>query len=92
MYSSPHHAEPTTPNVKGNPMANQIVCPHCNKTITNNAIIDDAEAGKGMDTRSILCDCGERITYWQITAQLRDQRTIGRRFQKWVRAFSNSRS
>jgi hypothetical protein len=70
-------------------MANQIVCPHCKKTIANNEVIDDAESGKGLDTRSIVCDCGERITYWQITAQLREQRTLTRRLQKWVQSFSH---
>jgi hypothetical protein len=73
-------------------MANQIVCPHCQKVITNNEIIDDAENGKWPDTRSIVCDCGEKITYWQISTQLREQRTLGRRFQKWVHSFSQGRS
>jgi len=71
-------------------MENQIVCPHCHKTITHNSIIDDASKGEGSDTQSIICDCGERITYWHITAQLRDQKKIGRRFQNWVRTLSHS--
>jgi hypothetical protein len=33
----------------------------------------------------------ERITYWQITAQLRGQKTISRKFQNWVRTLSHSR-
>jgi len=72
-------------------MENQIVCPHCKKTIANNSIIDDAAKGEGLGSRSFNCDCGERITYWQIAAQLRDQKTISRRFQKWVGALSHSR-
>jgi len=71
-------------------MENQIVCPHCNKTISNNPIIDDAAKGLGAASQSILCDCGERISYWQITAQLRDQKTISRRFKHWVGTFSHS--
>jgi hypothetical protein len=71
-------------------MENQIVCPHCKKTISNNSVIDDAAKGTGSDTQSILCDCGEKITYWQITAQLRDQKRIGRRLQNWIRTFSQS--
>jgi len=73
-------------------MENQIVCPHCKKTITNNPIIDDAVKGEGSDTQFILCDCGEKITYWQITAQLRNQKKFGQRFQNWVRTLSHSRA
>jgi hypothetical protein len=71
-------------------MENQIVCPHCKKTIANNSVIDDAAKGTGSDTQSIRCDCGEKITYWQITAQLRDQKTLGRRLQNWIRTLSHS--
>jgi RNase P subunit RPR2 len=61
----------------------RIVCPKCRKLLMNNTTIEDAIKGDGDNTQSILCDCGEKITYWQITAQLRDQKTIGRRFQNW---------
>lgn len=71
-------------------MGNQIVCPHCKKTIANNSIIDDAARDEGSTTQAIICDCGEKITYWQITAQLRDQKTIGWRFHNWVRSLSHS--
>ncbi len=69
-------------------MVNQIVCSHCKKTITNNSVIEDAAKGTGKDTQSIVCDCGERITYWQITAQLRNQQKIGSRFQNWIQSLS----
>jgi hypothetical protein len=72
-------------------MENQIVCPHCKKTISNNSIIDDAAKGEGSAAQSFNCDCGERITYWQITAQLREQKKIGRRFKNWVRDLSPNR-
>ena len=73
-------------------MENQIVCAHCKKTISNNSVIDDAAKGTGTDTQSILCDCGEKITYWQITAQLRDQKTLGWRLQNWIRTLSHSQA
>jgi hypothetical protein len=73
-------------------MENQIVCPHCKKTLSNSSIIDDAAIGEGSDTQSMMCDCGERITYWQITAQLRDQKTMGRKLQNWIRTLSHSRA
>ena len=64
-------------------MENQIVCPHCKKIISDNVIIEDAANNEGTSDRSVICECGERITYWQITAQLREQKTISRRFQNW---------
>jgi hypothetical protein len=77
--------------MKGKNMNNQAACPKCKKIFANNSIVDDAAKGIGSDTQSIICDCGERITYWQITAQLRDQKKMGRRFQNWVRNLSSSR-
>jgi hypothetical protein len=40
------------------------------------SIIDDAAKGEGYAGQSFNCDCGERITYWQITAQLRKQKRL----------------
>lgn len=70
-------------------MENQIVCPKCNKTIANNPIIEDAAKGEGTDSRAVFCDCGEKITYWQITKQLRDQKTISVRFQEWFQRLTH---
>jgi hypothetical protein len=61
-------------------MGNQIICPHCKRIISNNKIIDEAAKGEGSDSQFIICECGERITYWQIDAQLRGQKTVGRKF------------
>lgn len=72
-------------------MENQIVCPNCKTTIPDNAVISDAAKGEGSFMRHVMCDCGEKITYWQITAQLRDQKTLGARFQNWVHSLSRSR-
>jgi RNase P subunit RPR2 len=68
-------------------MENKIVCPNCKKTISNNAVVEDASKGAGADTQFVICECGERITYWQITSQLRDQKPGGlkTRFQNWLR-------
>ena len=64
-------------------MENYVTCPHCNKTISNELIIDEAATGAGSASRSINCECGERITYWAITTQLRDQKKLGKKIQKW---------
>lgn len=65
-------------------MENYIICPNCKKSISNNAVVDEAAKGIGADTQSIVCDCGERITYWRITAQLRDQKKTGMRIKNWL--------
>jgi hypothetical protein len=65
-------------------MANQITCPKCGKLITDNPIIDSAANGNGLGSTFIICDCGERITFWAITAQLRAQKAPAQRFQNWL--------
>lgn len=51
-------------------MENQITCPHYQRKISNNSIIEDTAKRQGSDTQFLVCECVERITYWQITAQL----------------------
>jgi hypothetical protein len=58
-------------------MDNEITCPNCQRKITRNPVIEDAAKGKGSDNQFLICECGERISYWQITAQLRKQKTLG---------------
>lgn len=67
-------------------MENQIVCPQCGVIILNKSIIGDAIEGVGSTSQFILCECGEKITYWQVTAQLRDQKSIFKRFPNWFRS------
>jgi len=73
---------------KGKDMKNQITCPHCKRTISDNPIVDSAAtAGEHkMGSDFIICECGERISFWAITAQLREQKTFGRKFQGWFQA------
>lgn len=73
-------------------IVNQIQCPNCKRTISNNPIIDDAESGKGLDWRILLCECGEKLNYWQISALLREQRSIRRRLQVFLWKFSHRQS
>lgn len=55
-------------------MNNYVTCPKCNKTIMNNPIIDSAARGELHGSELITCECGQNITFWAITAQLRDQK------------------
>lgn len=71
-------------------MESQIVCPHCQRVISNKSIIADAAKGEGSAEQSLTCECGERLSYWQITAQLREQKTTGSRFKNWLRARTHS--
>ena len=69
-------------------MVSQIVCPSCHRKISGKAIIDEAAKGEGSYTQFLVCECGGRITYWQITAQLREQRTIRAKILNWFRRLS----
>ena len=73
-------------------MDNYVVCPHCKRTLTNNPVIDDAAKSQGAASQSILCECGERISYWQITAQLRAHTPLAGDFRTGVGTFSHSHS
>jgi hypothetical protein len=74
---------------KGMNMENQITCPGCKKTISDNPLIEAAVKGENLGSESLYCDCGERITFWAITAQLREQKTLSQRIQDWFRTFSH---
>ena len=67
-------------------MTNQIICPNCKKAIVNNPIIDSAANGEDNGSSFVICDCGERITFWAITAQLRDQKKPVARILDWLRS------
>ena len=71
-------------------MENQISCPKCGITISNLRVIDEAAVGTGSSMQVITCDCGERITYWQITSLLREQKKLGYKIVKWIKSFSHS--
>jgi hypothetical protein len=73
-------------------MENQITCPNCNKKYADNPVIEDAAAGKGSAMQFIICECGERMTYWQITAQLREQNTFSHKFKVWFHSLSHSQA
>ena len=73
-------------------MGNQITCPHCGRIISDNVLVDSAATGEGQSTDSYVCECGERITFWAATAQLREQKTLGRRILNWFRGFFKGRA
>ena len=73
-------------------MTNQLVCPNCKKKIPNNDIINDVIKGEGSYMRQIQCACGEKMTYWQIKALLRDQGTLSWRFRNWLRGLNQSKN
>jgi len=71
-------------------MENQITCPECKRTISNSPVIEAAAKGEGhtMGSEYVICECGERISFWAITAQLRDQKKPAERVLTWFRNFS----
>jgi hypothetical protein len=73
-------------------MENQITCPACKRTISNNSVVDSAARGENhtMGSEYVICECGERISFWAITAQLREQKKPATRLLSWFRSFSKS--
>jgi hypothetical protein len=75
---------------KGQKMENQIICPACKRTITNNPVVDAAAKGEDqvLGSEYVICECGERISFWEITAQLRDQKKPVDKILKWFHSLS----
>ena len=71
-------------------MMSKVVCPNCQKVLPNNDVIDDAAKGEGSYLREVICECGERMTFWQIKALLREQNTFGWKLRKMIRSLSRS--
>lgn len=71
-------------------MENQITCPACKRTIANSPVVDSAAKGAdhAMGSEYVICECGERISFWAITAQLREQKTPVARFRNWLDSLS----
>ena len=69
-------------------MENQITCPRCQRTITNHPVVDSAARGENLGSTFVTCECGERITFWAITAQFREQNKPGAKIMRWIRSFS----
>jgi hypothetical protein len=73
-------------------MGNEITCPGCGRTISNNPLVDSAATGEGQSTDSYTCECGERISFWAATALLREEKRLSRRILKWFRGLSEGRA
>jgi hypothetical protein len=73
-------------------MENYITCPNCKTKITNDPLIETALQGAGNGTQGVDCACGATINYWDITEQLRAQKTLGKKVSNWWQTFMNQRS
>jgi RNase P subunit RPR2 len=69
-------------------MERKVVCPSCQRVLPDSDVISDANKGEGSYLRQVVCECGEKITYWQIKALIRSQETFKWRFQNWIRSLS----
>jgi hypothetical protein len=71
-------------------MENYITCPACKRTITNNPVVETAANGGDhtMGSGYVICECGERISFWAITAQLREQKKPVARILHWFQGLS----
>jgi hypothetical protein len=68
-----------------------ITCPQCGKIITDDPLIALAVTGKGQASQFIKCECGNQISFWAVTAQLREQKKFGRRVGNWFRSLFKGR-
>ena len=66
-------------------MDNQVICPKCGNIIKNAPLTALAETGEGETAQFITCECGEKITFWAITAQLREQKKFSAKFRTWLK-------
>ena len=66
---------------------NEITCRRCGRTISNE-LVDSAASGEGSGSDFYICECGERISFWQATGQLRDQKKLSSRLGAWFRGLS----
>ena len=71
-------------------MEKQITCPACKRTISNNPVVDSAAKGENhaMGSEFVICECGERISFWAITAQLREQKKPIEKLLNWFHSLS----
>lgn len=72
-------------------MATEIIkCQHCGKVVAADApLIALARSGKGKSSQFITCECGEKITFWNITAQLREQNKPWHKLIVWFQGLFN---
>ena len=71
-------------------MENRITCPQCKRIIANNPVVASVARGEDQKRGSeyVICECGEGISFWAITAQPRDQKTPMQKVLSWFRGFS----
>ena len=63
-----------------------ITCPEFGRIITDDPLIALAVSGKGQASEFIKCECGNQISFWAATAQLREQKKLGQRIRNWFQA------
>lgn len=67
-----------------------ITCPQCGRIIADDPLIALAVSGEGKASQFIKCECGNQISFWAVTAQLRDQKKFGQRISTWFRSLFKS--
>ncbi len=63
-----------------------VTCPQCGRMITDDPLIALAVSGEGKASQFIKCECGNQISFWAVTAQLRNQKKMGPRLSAWFRS------
>jgi hypothetical protein len=55
---------------------NQIICPYCKKTISNDCEIAAEGKEAGLLSSFVFCECGEKIKFSAIITQIRAQEDL----------------
>ena len=64
-----------------------ITCSECGRIIADDhPLIALAVSGEGQASQFIKCECGNQISFWAVTAQLREQKKLGQRILNWFQA------
>lgn len=68
-------------------MEGRIKCKHCGKVVAaDDPLIAAARNGEGESSQFITCECGQRISFWDVTAQIRDQNKPLQKIIDWVQS------
>lgn len=67
-------------------MKNYITCPRCNKTISDDPLIDNTAKKEGSSARAITCECGERITFWNYHGPVQREKWMAGDFKNWLKS------
>jgi hypothetical protein len=71
-------------------MENKLKCPNCNIALPNSPVLEAAVNNSGYGIDIVMCECGEKLTYWDITDQLKKQKKRSWKIKNWMQKTFNA--